>query len=230
MRGGERSSFSSQILTFVMTSEFRQTGQHSFGGVLNMSYARSPRHLRIQSPRPGRTTSSVHTNFKLATILLPHLTHDPWSFCFNMKSTTSKAILSLTILSPLVHSFAPASSQYQRTTTKPSSSTTALHLSNDPEQPKTFQEKLDQFLDKPLFDPDQILENENEEINENPGKSKNPLVWFASLVKNDYETAEALFAAGIISFMVVLAQELLRMAKYGDAYHAFQNGSSGSLF
>ena len=100
---------------------------------------------------------------------------------------------------------------------------------NDPE-PKSFQDKLDSFLDKPLFDPDKMLADQTDEVQENPKSSTNPLVWFANLVKNDYETAEALYAAGIISFMVVLAQELLRMAKYGDAYEPFSSFSNGSLF
>jgi hypothetical protein len=100
---------------------------------------------------------------------------------------------------------------------------------NDPE-PTSFQDKLDSFLDKPLFDPDKMLADQTDEIQENPKSSTNPLVWFANLVKNDYETAEALYAAGIISFMVVLAQELLRMAKYGDAYEPFSSFSNGSLF
>jgi hypothetical protein len=100
---------------------------------------------------------------------------------------------------------------------------------NDPE-PKSFQDKLDSFLDQPLFDPDKMLADQTDEVKENPESSSNPLVWFANLVKNDYETAEALYAAGIISFMVVLSQELLRMAKYGDAYQPFSSVSHGSLF
>lgn len=107
----------------------------------------------------------------------------------------------------------------------------SLDFSKDPkQQQETFQEKLDRVLDTQFFDPEEILENESPEINENPEKSLNPLVWFANLVRNDYQTAEALFAAGFISLMVVISQELLRMAKYGDAYHPFQNGSAGSLF
>ena len=108
-------------------------------------------------------------------------------------------------------------------------SSSQLQFSKDPQQ-ETFQEKLDRILDTQFFDPEKLLENESSEIHENPEKSMNPLVWFANLVTNDYETAEALFAAGFISFMVVISQELLRMMRYGDAYHPFQNGSGGSLF
>lgn len=95
---------------------------------------------------------------------------------------------------------------------------------------KSLQESIDFFLDRPFFDPDKVLDNQTKEIRERPERSINPLVWFANLVKNDYQTAEALYAAGFISIMVVFAQELLRIVKYGDAYHPFQNVSSGSLF
>ncbi len=138
------------------------------------------------------------------------------------------------------HSFAPKS--FPTRSRSPTDSTSApfhtsitktqsqLQLSNDPEN-ETFQEKLDRILDTQFFDPDKLFEKESQEINDNPEKSMNPLVWFANLVRNDYETAEALFAAGFISFMVVISQELLRMARYGDAYQPFQNGSApGSLF
>ena len=60
--------------------------------------------------------------------------------------------------------------------------------------------------------------------------SKNPIVWFAKLVKNDYETAEAFYAAGFISILVILTQEMLRMVKYGDAYVPFSRVAGGSLF
>jgi hypothetical protein len=95
---------------------------------------------------------------------------------------------------------------------------------------KSLQESIDFFLDRPFFDPDKVLDNQTKEIRERPERSINPLVWFANLVKNDYQTAEALYAAGFISIMVVIAQELLRIVKYGDAYHPFLNVSSGSLF
>ena len=100
----------------------------------------------------------------------------------------------------------------------------------DKESEKSMQEKFDDLIDTPFFDPDALLESQSQEVQENPTSSLNPLVWFAGLVKNDYQTAEALFAAGFISMMVVLGQEMLRFAKYGDAYTPFENVSSGSLF
>jgi hypothetical protein len=101
---------------------------------------------------------------------------------------------------------------------------------------KSLQEKMDAFLDTPFFDPDQILDDKYKGSQDRSSSDErslsNPLlVWFANLVKNDYQTAEALYTAAFISIMVVFAQELLRMVKYGDAYHPFQNiSSSGSLF
>ena len=95
---------------------------------------------------------------------------------------------------------------------------------------------MDAFLDTPFFDPDQILDDKYKGSQDRSSSDErslsNPLlVWFANLVKNDYQTAEALYTAAFISIMVVFAQELLRMVKYGDAYHPFQNiSSSGSLF
>ena len=102
-------------------------------------------------------------------------------------------------------------------------SSSQLLSSKDPKQ-ETFQEKLDRILDTQFFEPEKLLENQSPE---NQKKSMNPLVWFAKLVQNDYQTAEALFAAGFIAFMVVISQELVRMTMHGDAYHPFQ--SSGSL-
>ena len=110
--------------------------------------------------------------------------------------------------------------------------TTAIQANSndDKESDKSMQEKFDDLIDTPFFDPDALLQNQSQEVQENPTSSPNPLVWFAGLVKNDYQTAEALFAAGFISMMVVLGQEMLRFAKYGDAYRPFENVSSGSLF
>ena len=109
------------------------------------------------------------------------------------------------------------------------------------EDPSAFQEKLDKFLDTQFFDPDSILAEENENSSPSDGgtaeqetegrnKTTNPtLLWFARLVKNDYETAEALFAAGFISFMVILGQELLRYKLYGENYVPFQKGLGGGF-
>jgi hypothetical protein len=110
---------------------------------------------------------------------------------------------------------------------------------------------LDKFLDTPFFDPDKVLSQNEEQqevssagdgIQEENGKdfnldenresssyqSSNPIaLWFAKLVKNDYETAEALYAAGFISFMVIVGQELLRYQINGDNYIPFQRGHGG---
>lgn len=80
---------------------------------------------------------------------------------------------------------------------------------------ESFDEKMDSFLDKPMFDPNAPSNDDN---------------WFASLVKNDYESAEALYAGAIIIFGVVVSQELLRMVKYGGGYIPFTSPSDGMLF
>lgn len=103
--------------------------------------------------------------------------------------------------------------------------------SNDPNEKdnKTMDEKIDKILDTPFFDPDEILDNDAN--NGGNGRSDNPLTWFANLVKNDYETAEALYAGVFFGVMVILGQELLRMYMYGDGYIPFQGGKlPGSLF
>lgn len=74
---------------------------------------------------------------------------------------------------------------------------------------------LDAFLDTPFFDPDA------------PSSENN---WFANLVKNDYESAEALYVGAIAIFGVVVSQELLRWVKYGDAYVPFSSAAGGQLF
>lgn len=75
-------------------------------------------------------------------------------------------------------------------------------------------EKLDSFLDKPFFDPENSNNNEN---------------WFANLVKNDYDAAEALYVGAFLTIMVIVSQELLRIVKYGDMYVPF-GGGGGKLF
>jgi hypothetical protein len=70
---------------------------------------------------------------------------------------------------------------------------------------------IDSLLDTPLFDPDTSDS------------------WFANLVKNDYNTAEGLYAGIIIAMGVILSQEALRYVKYGSAYVPF-HGSGGRLF
>jgi hypothetical protein len=79
---------------------------------------------------------------------------------------------------------------------------------------------LDDFLDKPFFDPDAVKDDDPAAIR-----------WFANLVKNDYATAEALYSGVLLLVLVVLSQELLRMQLYGDGYVPFQAGvKPGQLF
>lgn len=60
-------------------------------------------------------------------------------------------------------------------------------------------------LDKVIFDPDE------------PSNENN---WFANLVKNDYYTAEALYAGVIVIIGVIVAQDMLRIVKDGGGeYH-----------
>jgi hypothetical protein len=79
---------------------------------------------------------------------------------------------------------------------------------------------LDDFLDKPFFDPDAVKDDDHAAVR-----------WFANLVKNDYATAEALYSGVMFLVLVVLSQELLRMQLYGDRYVPFQAGvRPGQLF
>jgi len=91
----------------------------------------------------------------------------------------------------------------------------------------SFQEKLDTFLDTPFFDPeDESLLQEDE----SSGRISGFRSWFASLLKNDYETAEALYVALVFSILVVFSQELLRMQMYGNNYIPFTRFTSGKLW
>jgi hypothetical protein len=74
--------------------------------------------------------------------------------------------------------------------------------------------QINELMDEPLFDPD------------SPSNVNN---WYANLVKNDYDTAEALYAGLVITLGVISSQEALRMVKYGAAYVPFY-GAGGSLF
>ena len=79
---------------------------------------------------------------------------------------------------------------------------------------------LDELLDSPFFDPDQVTDKDSRLVR-----------WFADLVKNDYNTAEALYVGVIFVVMVIVSQELLRMQLYGDNYVPFQAGiKPGQLF
>ena len=95
----------------------------------------------------------------------------------------------------------------------------------------SINDRINVFLDTPFFDPDEIIEVEGYNEDKNQKKANNPiLLWFAQLVKNDYQTAETFYAAGFISVLVIFTQELLRMVRYGDAYIPFTKIRNGSLF
>jgi len=74
-------------------------------------------------------------------------------------------------------------------------------------------EDVDNFLDRKVFDPD--------------ADDANP---FSQLVKGDYEMAEFFYSGVVIIGGTILAQEALRIVKYGDAYVPFTSGGGGSLF
>ena len=88
---------------------------------------------------------------------------------------------------------------------------------------------VDEFLDRQFFDPDKVIEDNNDD--DTTSSSPAFIRWFANLVKNDYETAEALYAGTFFVFLVILTQEALRWQLYGDNYVPFASGRSvGSLF
>ena len=93
---------------------------------------------------------------------------------------------------------------------------TNLHAQTDPndeEDKSNNTVDIDSLLETPIFDPD---------------KSNS---WFANLVKNDYNTAEALYGGLVIAMGVVLSQEALRFVKYGaSGYVPFHGGGGGQLF
>ena len=87
---------------------------------------------------------------------------------------------------------------------------------DDVENMTNLDQKIDNLLDKPFFDP-YAPSNDNN--------------WFANLVRNDYESAEALYAGVIVILGVVISQQLLRIVKHGggDINSIFHYGN-GQLF
>ena len=81
----------------------------------------------------------------------------------------------------------------------------------DPDN-KTDNLDIDALLDTPIFDPE---------------KSNS---WFANLVRDDYNTAEALYAGLIIAAGVIASQEALRFVKYGGSGYIPFHGGGGKLF
>ena len=82
---------------------------------------------------------------------------------------------------------------------------------------------MDEFLDKPFFDPDDEAARQDAE----EGGFK---TWFARLVINDYATAEALYAGLFFSLLLLTTQEALRYYMYGVDYVPFSRGGGGKLF
>lgn len=93
---------------------------------------------------------------------------------------------------------------------------------NDNDDNEGLQEKINSFLDTPFFDP------EDESIEE--GTNGSFIGWFAGLVKNDYETAEALYAGLFFAVLLVATQELVRYYMYGVDYVPFTRGGGGQLW
>mmetsp|Transcript_15607 Transcript_15607/g.25649 ORF Transcript_15607/g.25649 Transcript_15607/m.25649 type:complete len:159 (-) Transcript_15607:144-620(-) len=89
------------------------------------------------------------------------------------------------------------------------------NLQKNQNENESVEGQINKFLDTPLFDPDSESNQEN---------------WFANLVKNDYDSAEALYV-GIVGIVgVIVSQEMLRIVKYGaDNYVPFGHGG-GNLF
>ena len=85
---------------------------------------------------------------------------------------------------------------------------------DDDADDNSFDQKIDTLLDSPFFDPYAPSNDDN---------------WFANLVKNDYESAEALYAGAVVIFGVIISQELLKIVKYGGGYVTFNPGD-GKLF
>mmetsp|Transcript_27032 Transcript_27032/g.58168 ORF Transcript_27032/g.58168 Transcript_27032/m.58168 type:complete len:175 (-) Transcript_27032:379-903(-) len=79
---------------------------------------------------------------------------------------------------------------------------------------ESMDEKIDSFLDTPFFDPNAPSNDNN---------------WFANLVKDDYESAEALYAGVVVIFGVIVSQDLLRIVKYGGLSSG-GGGGGGNLF
>ncbi|KAL3815606.1 hypothetical protein ACHAXA_007138 [Cyclostephanos tholiformis] len=79
---------------------------------------------------------------------------------------------------------------------------------------ESVDQKIDNLLDTPFFDPYASSNDDN---------------WFANLVRNDYDSAEALYAGAVVIFGVIVSQELLRIVKYGGMY-ASNNLGDGKLF
>lgn len=132
---------------------------------------------------------------------------------------TANALLSHNVNSilkePLVGNFYP---QKRRKLSTSSSLSAKNNDGGDEDNEKnTLMDRLNDFLDTPIIN----IEDDNEDDNAN---------WFKTLLKNDYDLAEALYTSAFLTIMVVLSQELLRMQMYGENYVPFKSGGGGQLF
>mmetsp|Transcript_4495 Transcript_4495/g.9539 ORF Transcript_4495/g.9539 Transcript_4495/m.9539 type:complete len:207 (-) Transcript_4495:239-859(-) len=116
--------------------------------------------------------------------------------------------------------------------TRPARATTcsnsSIGLSNDnddSEGSNNIKEKIGNFLDTPFFDPDAPIQEGDE-----GGIMGSFRAWFAGLVKEDYETAEALYAGLFFAVLLFATQELLRMQMYGTDYVPFTHSGGGKLW
>ena len=88
------------------------------------------------------------------------------------------------------------------------------YLSNDDNEQGGRDEKetdfflsVEEFLDKPFFDPDAYNEDDDSFLGR-----------LATFVKSDYEFAETMYVGTFGVILIIISQELLRMQLYGDQY------------
>ena len=105
------------------------------------------------------------------------------------------------------------------------STTTRMAGGNNDDNDGDWLQQVDDFLDKPFFDPDDQVAKDEEE-----GEGGGVKSWFAQLVINDYATAEALYAGLFFSVLLLATQEALRYYMYGVDYVPFTRGGGGKLF
>eukprot|EP00594_Rhizosolenia_setigera_P010713 CAMPEP_0178958446 /NCGR_PEP_ID=MMETSP0789-20121207/11629_1 /TAXON_ID=3005 /ORGANISM="Rhizosolenia setigera, Strain CCMP 1694" /LENGTH=183 /DNA_ID=CAMNT_0020641117 /DNA_START=47 /DNA_END=598 /DNA_ORIENTATION=+ len=144
------------------------------------------------------------------------------------------------IISPIVETISPMQQQLHvhHPNTKKSSTSIILYSNNNSNNNNddrnennrsklSLEEKINDFLDRPFFDPEKILEEEENDGESASSSSSFIGKWktkFALFVTSDYETAEALYVGLYLTLMVIGTQELLRMQMYGDNYVPFVRG------
>ena len=123
--------------------------------------------------------------------------------------------------------FVPTASSASGTRPTRATSNNSIGLSNDnnDSEGNKIQEKIGNFLDTPFFDPDASIQEGDE-----GGVMGSFRAWFAGLVKEDYETAEALYVGLFFAILLFATQELLRMQMYGTDYVPFTRSGGGKLW